>query len=76
MGKAYHVLASLNHPHIASIYGLEESDTTRALVMELDDASIRNTASSIASMRLNSSCFNAAITTMLDERAPERGFAP
>ena len=30
-----HVLASLNHPHIASIYGLEESDTTRALVMEL-----------------------------------------
>ena len=30
-----HVLASLNHPHIASIYGLEDSDTTRALVMEL-----------------------------------------
>jgi serine/threonine protein kinase len=30
-----HVLASLNHPHIAAIYGLEESDTTRALVLEL-----------------------------------------
>src|SRR5437867_9673645 len=30
-----HVLASLNHPHIATIHGLEESDTTRALVMEL-----------------------------------------
>ena len=29
------VLASLNHPHIAAIYGLEESDGTRALVMEL-----------------------------------------
>jgi len=29
------VLAALNHPHIASIYGLEEADTTRALVMEL-----------------------------------------
>ena len=29
------VLASLNHPHIASIYGLEESGSTRALVMEL-----------------------------------------
>ena len=28
-------LASLNHPNIASIYGLEESDGTRALVMEL-----------------------------------------
>jgi len=29
------VLASLNHPTIAAIYGLEESDGTRALVMEL-----------------------------------------
>src|SRR5712691_4797113 len=29
------LLASLNHPHIAAIYGLEESGSTRALVMEL-----------------------------------------
>jgi serine/threonine-protein kinase len=29
------VLASLNHPNIAAIYGLEESGATRALVMEL-----------------------------------------
>ncbi len=29
------VLASLNHPNIASIYGLEESSGVRALVMEL-----------------------------------------
>src|SRR5215813_14166008 len=29
------VLASLNHPHIGSIYGLEESNGLRALVMEL-----------------------------------------
>ena len=29
------VLASLNHPNIASIYGVEESNGTRALVMEL-----------------------------------------
>jgi eukaryotic-like serine/threonine-protein kinase len=29
------VLASLNHPNIASIYGLEESNRIRALVMEL-----------------------------------------
>src|SRR4029450_6072331 len=28
-------LASLNHPHIAAIYGLEESGDVRALVMEL-----------------------------------------
>src|SRR5262245_20528621 len=31
------VLASLNHPHIAQIYGIEESDGVRALVMELVD---------------------------------------
>ena len=30
-----HVLASLNHPHIAAIHGLEEQDGVRALVMEL-----------------------------------------
>ena len=29
------VLASLNHPNIASIYGLEESDGVKALVLEL-----------------------------------------
>src|SRR6266705_346694 len=29
------MLASLNHPYIASIYGLEESEGVRALVMEL-----------------------------------------
>ena len=29
------VLASLNHPHIAAIYGIEESAGTRALVLEL-----------------------------------------
>src|SRR5207342_2070101 len=31
------VLASLNHSNIAAIYGLEESDGIRALVMELVD---------------------------------------
>ena len=29
------VLASLNHPHIAAIYGLEEADGVKAIVMEL-----------------------------------------
>ncbi|HLW80317.1 MAG TPA: serine/threonine-protein kinase, partial [Terriglobia bacterium] len=33
------VLASLNHPHIASIYGFEESGGVRALVMELVEGS-------------------------------------
>ncbi|MGI8783712.1 MAG: protein kinase domain-containing protein [Acidobacteriota bacterium] len=31
------LLASLNHPHIAAIYGLEESNGVRALAMELVD---------------------------------------
>jgi serine/threonine-protein kinase len=30
-----HLLASLNHTHIATIYGLEEENSVRALVMEL-----------------------------------------
>src|SRR5918994_2098661 len=29
------ILASLNHPHIAAVYGLDEADGVRALVMEL-----------------------------------------
>ena len=29
------MLASLNHPHIGAIYGLEESDGVRGLVLEL-----------------------------------------
>src|SRR5262249_16557141 len=33
------VLASLNHPNIASIYGVEESNTGRVLVMELVEGS-------------------------------------
>ncbi|MEO8501552.1 MAG: serine/threonine-protein kinase [Vicinamibacteria bacterium] len=32
-----HVLASLNHPHIGSIYGLEESGAVPCLVLELVD---------------------------------------
>jgi Tol biopolymer transport system component len=32
-----HVLATLNHPNIAAIYGLEESNGVRALVLELVD---------------------------------------
>ena len=29
------VLATLNHPHIAAVYGLEDADGVKALVMEL-----------------------------------------
>src|SRR5216684_608400 len=43
-------LASLNHPHIAAIYGIEESNGIRALVMELvegEDLSQRITRGAI-----------------------------
>src|SRR6516162_1918983 len=36
-GREAKLLASLNHPNIASIYGLEDSGSTHALVMELDE---------------------------------------
>ena len=44
------VLASLNHPHIAQIYGLEKSGDITALVMELvegDDLAQRLTSGAI-----------------------------
>ena len=34
-GREAQLLASLNHPHIAAIYGLEDSDGVPALVLEL-----------------------------------------
>src|SRR5687768_15025343 len=33
------VLASLNHPHIAAVYGLENTGASKALVMELVEGS-------------------------------------
>src|SRR5215475_13469895 len=32
-----HILAALNHPHIGAIYGLDESNGTQFLVLELVD---------------------------------------
>ena len=48
------VLASLNHPHIGAIYGLEESDGISALVLELvegDDLAQRDRARADAARR-------------------------
>ena len=37
LGREARALAALNHPHIGSIYGLEEADGIRGLVLELVD---------------------------------------
>jgi serine/threonine-protein kinase len=43
-GREAQVLAALNHPNIAAIYGLEESGSTAALVMELVEGETLETA--------------------------------
>ena len=48
------VLASLNHPHIAAIYGLEDAGGAKALVMELvegEDLAQRLARGAVASRR-------------------------
>ncbi len=52
-----HVLASLNHPHIAAIYGIEEADGVTALVLELVEGptlaeKLKSEVSSLKSERL------------------------
>jgi serine/threonine protein kinase len=44
------VLASLNHPHIGAIHGLEESNGTIALVLELVDGRLCIARSSLAAI--------------------------
>ena len=47
------VLASLNHPNIAAIYGFEDSSATRALVMELVEGPTLADRIAIGPMALN-----------------------
>ena len=48
------MLASLNHPHIAHIYGLEDADGVKALVMELvDGADARGPHRAVARLALD-----------------------
>ncbi len=77
------VLASLNHPNIAAIYGLEESDTIRALVMELvegptlDDPVWRGDGKEIFFVR-DEAVWSVKVTGSADSpafSAPEKLFA-
>lgn len=46
------VLAALNHPHIATIHGVEEADGVRALVMELVEGETLSTRITRGALRL------------------------
>ena len=49
-------LASLNHPHIAAIYGIEEANGAHALVMELVQVRICRIASRVVRFRSTRRC--------------------
>ena len=50
------LLASLNHPNIASIYGIEDTDSTRALVMEMSQGPRSRTVSARDRFRSTRRC--------------------
>jgi len=67
------VLASLNHPNIASIYGLEESDSTHALVMELVEGPTLAEVIALSPIPFEEALFFAKQLAEALEYAHERG---
>ena len=49
------ILASLNHPNIAAIHGIEEAEGTRALVLELVEGPNTSTSRSFRTSRSSNS---------------------
>ncbi len=68
-----HLLASLNHPHIATIHGLEEADSVRALVMELVEGPTLAERLQAGAMPLEEALAIARQVTEAIEYAHERG---
>ncbi|MGH7856520.1 MAG: serine/threonine protein kinase [Candidatus Binatia bacterium] len=77
------LLAQLHHPNIASIFGLEESDGTRALVMELVEGptlaersatrSPSQSRSPMRSRRLTRKGSSTAISSLKTSKLPLKG---
>ncbi|HSM13837.1 MAG TPA: serine/threonine-protein kinase, partial [Thermoanaerobaculia bacterium] len=67
------VLAQLQHPNIASIYGMEESGTTRALVMELVEGPTLAERLAEGSLSLSESLAIARQVAEALEEAHEKG---
>src|SRR5262245_19616900 len=67
------VLASLNHPNIAQIYGLEEPKDTRCIVMELVEGDTLQDRLKRGSMPVDAALTIARQTAEALEAAHERG---
>jgi len=67
------LLAALNHPNIAAIYGLEESDGVRALVLELVEGDTLADKLSIRALPLNEALSIARQTADALDAAHEKG---
>ena len=67
------LLAQLHHPNIASIFGLEESEATKALVMELVEGPILAERLEMGSLPLDQSLFVARQMAEALEEAHEEG---
>jgi serine/threonine protein kinase len=67
------ILAALNHPNIATIHGIEESDGVRALVMELVEGPTLADRIAQGPIRLTEACALAAQIAKGLEAAHERG---
>src|SRR5262245_36536671 len=67
------VLATLNHPHIAQIYGLEESGDTLCLVLELAEGETLAERLRNGALQLEESLRIACQITEALEAAHERG---
>ena len=63
------LLASLNHPHIANIYGVEEDHGTRAIVMELVEGET-------LADRIAAHPSGLPVVEALSNRAADHGSAP
>jgi Tol biopolymer transport system component len=69
-----HVLASLNHPHIGAIYGIEESESVRALVLELVEGPTLADRIAQGPVPLDEACSIADQIAAALEEAHRRGF--
>jgi eukaryotic-like serine/threonine-protein kinase len=72
-GREARLLAALNHPHVASIYGLEEFDGTSALILELVEGPTLAERIAQGALKLSESLTIAQQIAQALESAHEKG---